>query len=182
MLPLRYARLSPQEMQRVIEGKGSLLLAETSGLPPVEGQTFAAASRPTEQEALVFQYLQLLDAKLNWIIERLGDEKLNLAAQGETIELGAGGLRFATTEPPPVGALLRMQLQLPLTAAPSVHFLAEVLRVEPERGEEQQGDRAAVAVRFTEIEESERERIIQFIFERERQELRRRRQPDGQGV
>ena len=175
VLPLCYSRLTPEQTRLVEAGKGGLLLSNSASVLPLESLNSALTGRASEQEALVLQYLQTLDAKLNWLIERLGDEDKGLAGQGETLDLGGNGLCFVTPESLPVGTLLRIKLKLSSTALP-VEFLAKVLRVEPRSNSGSKGSRFSVAVRFIEIGDLQREQIIQFIFGQERQELRRRKE------
>ena len=174
-LPLYYARLTTEETQLVEAGKGDLLLSNSASTFPLELPNSTLAGRASEQEALVLQYLQLLDAKLNWLIERFGDEEKDLTDQVQTLDLGGNGLCFLTAAPMPIGTLLRMKLKLSSTALP-VYFLAKVLRVERRANGQCDGPSFSVAVRFIEIGDVQREQIIQFIFGQKRQELRRRKE------
>jgi hypothetical protein len=173
-LPLHYVRLTPEETRLVQAGKGGLLLANSASTLPLELLNSAPTSRTFEQEALVLNYLQILDAKLNWLIERLGDEDTGLTGQGETLDLGGNGLCFVTAEFLPVGTMLRIKLKLSPTPFP-VDLLAKVLRVEPRASSSSEGSRFSVAVQFIEIGDVQREQVIQFIFGQERQALRRRK-------
>jgi hypothetical protein len=174
-LPLCYARLTTEETELVEAGKGDLLLGNSASTLPLELPNSALAGRASEQEALMLQYLQLLDAKLNWLIERFGDEEKDLTDHGETLDLGGNGLCFVTAASMPIGTLLRMKLKLSSTALP-VYLLAKVLRVEPRTNGKCEGPSYSVAVRFVHIGDVQREQIIQFIFGQKRQELRRRKE------
>jgi len=175
VLPLCYSRLTPEQARLVEAGKGGLLLSNSASMLPLELLNSALTGRASDQEALVLRYLQILDAKLNWLIERLGDEDKGLEGQGETLDLGGNGFCFVTGESLPVGALLRIKLKLSSTALP-VESLGKVLRVEPRINSGFEDSRFSVAVRFVEIGDLQREQIIQFIFGQERQELRRRKE------
>lgn len=172
VLPICYSRLTPEQTRMVEAGKGGLLLSDSASTLPLKLLNSALTNVASEQDALVHQYLQILDAKLNWLIERLGDEDKKLAGRGETLDLGGNGLCFVTAESLPVGTLLRIKLKLSSTALP-VESLGKVLRVEPRINSGFEDSRFSVAVRFVEIGDLQREQIIQFIFGQERQELRR---------
>jgi PilZ domain len=175
VLPLRFSPLSAEEEELARSGKGDLLVADTGlSFPPV-WQGGPSESWPPEQESQILHYLQLLDVKLNWIIRRLGDEETTVEARGETIDLGGNGIRFATQEPVPVGRLLRIRLQLPPLAPLFVTLIVRVLRVETLGTNFPTHLTHSIAGEFVGIEETQREQIIQFIFSREREELRRRR-------
>ena len=176
VLSVRFAPLTPEETQLVEAGKGGLLLSNSSSIVPFKLLNATPTSRASDQEALMHHYFQILDAKLNWLIERFADEDKELTGRGETLDIGGDGLCFVTSESLVVGTLLRMKLKLSSTPLP-VDFLAEVLRVEPRRTNgSSESSRSSVAVRFIEIWDVQREQIIQYIFGQERQELRRRKE------
>ena len=174
VLPIRFAKLTAEEKQLVETGKGGLLLANSTSILPLELMDSAPASRTSEQDPQVFHHLQVIDAKLNWLIERLGDEDKGLTSQGETLDIGGNGLCFLTFETLAVRTLLRIKLKLSSTSL-SVELVAKVLRVEPRTNESGEGSKFAIAVRFVEIGDVQREQIIKFIFDQERQVLRRRK-------
>jgi len=175
VLPLRFSPLSAEDEELARCGKGNLLVADSGVSLPSVWQGGQSENWPPEQEAQILHYLQLLDTKLNWIIRRLGDEETTVEAHGETIDLGGNGIRFAAPEPVPVGSLLRIRLQLPPLAPLSVTLIVRVLRVETRTSHAHSTFTCAIAGEFVGIEEMQREQIIQFIFSREREELRRRR-------
>ena len=180
VLPLRFSPLSAEEEELVRSGKGNL--ADTGLSFPLIWQGGPSESWPPEQESQILHYLQLLDVKLSWLIRRLGDEETTVEAHGETIDLGGNGIRFAAPEPVPVGSLLRIRLQLPPLAPLAVTLIVRVLRVETLATNSPNHLTHSIAGEFVGIEETQREQIIQFIFTREREELRRRhegRTPDG---
>ena len=174
VLPLRFSQLSAEEEELARSGKADFLAADTGPLFPPVWQGSPSENWPPEQESQVLHYLQLLDAKLNWIIRRLGDEETTVGAYGETIDLGGNGIRFAAREAVPVGSLLRIRLQLPPFAPLSITLIVRVLRVETLASDFPNNFTHSVAGEFVGIEETQREQIIQFIFSREREELRRR--------
>jgi hypothetical protein len=174
VLPIRYARLTAEEKQLVETGEGGLLLANSTSILPLELIDSASASRASEQDTQLFHHLQVIDAKLNWLIERLGDEDKGLTSQGETLDIGGNGLCFLISETLAVGTLLRIKLKLSSTSLP-VELVAKVLRVEPRTDGSGESSKFAIAVRFVEIGDVQREQIIKFIFDKERQALRRRK-------
>ena len=176
VLPLRYTPLTPEESELVVEGKGSTLLETAVPAFAMQLQGSPSDLHSTDQESVVLQYLRLLDAKLNWIIEHLTADEEPLAAQAETINLGGNGLCFAAAEDMSVGALLRIKLQLNLIVPQWIDFIAEVVRVDRRPNNQLEVAGFAIAAKIVEIEEEQREKIFQFIFGKERQELRRRKE------
>lgn len=176
VLPLRYAPLTPEESELVAEGRGSTLLERAVSTVATELQSSPSDLYSTEQESIVLQYIRLLDAKLNWIIQHLTADEESLTAQAETINLGGNGLCFAAAEELSVGALLRIKLQLNLIVPQWIDFIAEVVRVDRRPNSQSEVAGFAIAAKIVAIEEEQRERIFQFIFNKERQELRRRKE------
>ena len=174
VLPIRYTRLTAEEKQLVEAGKGGLLLTNATSSLPFELIDSAPASRASNQDNLLLHHLQVIDAKLNWLIERLGDENKGLTSHGETLDIGGNGLCFLTSEALAVGTLLRIKLKLS-SAALSVELLAKVLRVEPRTNGSDEGSKFAIAVRFVEIGNVQREQVTNFILDKERQTLRRKK-------
>ena len=129
VLPISYTTLTADEKQLVAAGKGGLLLTNSTSILPFELIDSAPGSRASDQDNLLLRHIQVIDAKLNWLIERLGDENKGLTSQGETLDIGGNGLCFLTSETLAVGTLLRIKLKLS-SAALSVELLAKVLRVE----------------------------------------------------
>ena len=144
VLPISYTTLTADEKQLVAAGKGGLLLTNSTSILPFKLIDSAPGSRASDQDNLLLRHIQVIDAKLNWLIERLGDENKGLTSQGETLDIGGNGLCFLTSEALAMGTLLRIKLKLSSTAL-SVELLAKVLRVEPRvNGSDYLLDRARV--------------------------------------
>ncbi len=174
VLPIHYARLTAKEKQLVEAGKGGLLLTNSTSILPLDLIDLAPASRASDQDILVLHRLQVIDAKHNRLIKRLGGEDKGLTSKGETLDIGGNGLCFLTSEALALGTLLRIKLKLSSTAL-SVELLAKVLRVEPRVNVSGECSNFAIAVRFVEIGDVQREQIIRFILDKKRQVLRHRK-------
>ncbi|MBW1980178.1 MAG: PilZ domain-containing protein [Deltaproteobacteria bacterium] len=179
-LPVRYTPLSAHETELVNEGKANLIFGDSAPVPLSELSLPSLVEHQTDEEVMVLRYLQVLDAKLNWIIEQLqGDDKV-FTVEGQTIDIGGNGLCFRTSTCLPVGSFLKLRLRLPATMPVSVNLLAEVLRVDHSAAHSGSQEGYVVAVRFLALQEEQREQIIQFIFGHERRELRRRKENSRQ--
>jgi len=87
------------------------------------------------------------------------------------VNISGAGLRFRSSQPFRPGQILALALLLPLEVPVLVRALGRVVRTHPARGGVQE-----VAVEFTQIREEDRERLVRYVFELEREALRRRRE------
>ena len=116
--------------------------------------------------------LQHLDRKLDLILQTLGQQKSaqEHRYQGEVTNISGSGLRLVTTAKVPADTLLEMSLQLP--ALPTgVDMVAQAVRVGAS------GDPrfpVEVGANYVVLHELDRERIIRYVFEVQRSDLKRR--------
>jgi hypothetical protein len=172
-LPISWEVLDENEASVVKKGLGSSLLRKESCPSPVD--EFLAQALPGSQEERLFRCIQLLNNKLDFIIERLltGLDK-DSGPLDDVVEISGSGLKFTTEESIKEGRFLRMNLVMPETFHYRMEFVAEVLRVEKYRS------RFLVASRIVAIDEDTRDAIIQTVFKKQRQEIRMER--DSQNI
>jgi hypothetical protein len=84
-------------------------------------------------------------------------------------DISGSGLRFVTDTEHNKGDVLRFIISLPNATRP-VSAVGKVLRSDMEMGRK---GMSSVACEFTDIQESDREAIIQFVFQAQRQKLKR---------
>lgn len=103
---------------------------------------------------------------------KIADEKDNSVHEGLTIDISAGGLLFTTiTTTAPVSDGNNLQIELYLGESEVLCSPAKVMRVFKD---EEDGPRInRVAVEFIDISEVQRDRIFKFIFEKQREWLRK---------
>ncbi|MEW6045943.1 MAG: flagellar brake protein [Bacillota bacterium] len=104
---------------------------------------------------------------VRWRPTRRADRQVLRWVETESRDLGGGGLVIWATHPPGVGQLLSVAIELPES---TVEAVAEVVRVQA-LGEDQGGG-FGVALKFVEIAEPDRDRIIRFVLRRQA-EMRR---------
>lgn len=121
----------------------------------------------------ILQALRALDDKLTAILNLLNERSL---AEDFPIpvlihDISGAGLRMSSPHPFTVG--MRVEIVVVLNAFPLqlAGTMGAIVRQDDVEGT------PLWAVEFTEIRESEREKIIQFVFQEERQNLRAHRQP-----
>jgi hypothetical protein len=127
-----------------------------------------------EQEKPLLKVLSWLDFKLDLVLYHLRskDKEKLFPYQGTTTKISGSG--FGLAEPCEIepGGRLLVSIVLPDAPWRPVVALCEVVRTEDA------GSGATSAIRFVEITDTDRERIIRFTFKKQRQELSRRAEED----
>jgi len=164
-VPVRWRVLTPEEVRRVKQGQGHTLYSK-SGIPsPID--EFVEEATPGSQEERLYRCLQLLNNKLDFVIEQIfHHSSATPPSRDDVIDMSASGLKFTCREHLQKGALLKMDLVMPGTFQFQMELLAEVVRVEAKEGG------YIVAVRIVEIDEGSRESIVKTVFEKQRMDIR----------
>lgn len=88
---------------------------------------------------------------------------------GETIDISGGGLLISTAEPVQKGQIFEIELMLP--ERKSIFCRARVVRIL--EAAVKPGDKNKVALEYCEISENQRDKIIKFIFTKQRELIRK---------
>jgi len=130
------------------------------------------------QESLrpLLTVLRWLDFKLDLLLHHMRNREQATFFPGRDTTTDLSGSGFGVVEPLGVEPGTRILISLALPDEPSrpVFALGEVVRA----SQENQSQGAAAAVRFLEIAESDRERVIRFTFTQQRRLLAQRNQGD----
>lgn len=115
-------------------------------------------------------WLILLNSKLDHILNALAIDQDEFGCLSKkTHNIGGGGLSFLSPEAYREGDVLEIKLLLESSNPMAAYFYGKVVNIVP------QADEFLVSVEFISIDESIREEIIKFVFEREREVLREKR-------
>jgi hypothetical protein len=153
-------RLVPDEERRLVKSRisGEVVLADFQQMPPLE-------HHPQRE------WMNLLNAKLDTIIETL-----TLQSEGfhslpfKFVTLSGSGMSFSSQQGFSPGDPLEIKMMLTLHKPAALYLYGEVVKVQ------RQTSGYFIAVCFKQIDDSIRDRIIQFAFETEREMLRERRE------
>lgn len=128
--------------------------------------------RQAEQEAAVIaQLIETLDRKLDRVIEVLMMHELgSRSPEPVTVDIGADGMGFGTTQAFEVGQALDIRLMMPSTGL-GLHTFAQVVRC----GESTKHDGFNVGVRFQFLRSSDRELLGQHLLQRQSMLLEERK-------
>lgn len=162
-LPLR-VRLVPREERQGVRSRCSHEFMGTS-FPPL----------PDLDDSVLSASIRTLNAKLDAILNALRLQQQDQPApETSPVNISGSGLRFYSAEPFKGGDLLEIGLVLPSQPEVMWFVYGEVVR-----SQAASCARHNICVSFTVIDEDIREKILKFVFERQRELIRkqRRQQP-----
>ena len=154
-IPLEYRRVNDEEREQIKSRiSGEVMLANFKLMPPLENHP-------------QMECLNLLNKKLDTIIQMMA-----LQSEGfhslpfKFVSLSGSGMQFSSQQYFSLGDILEFKMILTHYQPAAIYVYGEVVRV----GSQTSG--YFINVRFTEIADTIRDKIIHFIFETERKMLR----------
>jgi hypothetical protein len=165
LIPVRWKLLDNAEIDLVKNGLGITLLSQSRFKSPME-EIKEDTPIGTDDDH-IHHSLQLLNNKLDLIINMLLSQSEATSAKDSILDMSASGLKFKTAEHIDSGVYLKMNLIIPGTPPFHMDLIAETLRNEKaETG-------YVIASKIICIDDDARDFIIKMIFQRERVEIRR---------
>jgi c-di-GMP-binding flagellar brake protein YcgR len=154
-IPLEYRRINNEEKEQIKSRiSGEVMLANFNLMPPLENHP-------------QMECFNILNKKLDTIIQMMALESEGFhSLPFKFVSLSGNGLQFSSQQLFSLGNILEFKMILTLYQPAAIYVYGEVVRV----GRQSSG--YFVNVRFTEIADSIRDKIIHFIFETEREMLR----------
>lgn len=124
----------------------------------------------------IARFLVEMDRKLDAVLTHLQRESIveNFPHEGLILELSGGGLVLESFHPLTPGDFMELLILPDDYQQRPISVMAEVTRKSPEGHEVAEGH-TAYSVRYTCISEEDREQVIQFVFQEERRQIRRRK-------
>ena len=167
-VPVRWKILTDDEIELVKKGMGNSLFRQ-SGIPsPIE--TFLEETTKGSKGEQYFLALQLLNNKLDFIIDNLLSCSSNKPDCHDVItEISASGLKFSSKEKLEEGTLLKMELIMPGIVQYNMELITEIIRSIAEN------NKYANAARITHIKEDARDSIVKLIFQKQRMDIRNKK-------
>ena len=166
LIPVKWRVLNREETELVEKGLGHSLFKK-DGLPNPIDELLEQVT-PGSNEEQIFRSLQLLNNKLDFIIEQILSESAeSMPGRDDLIEISASGLKFGTREKVDVGEFLKMSLFMPGTIQYQIELVASTVRVEAfENG-------SIIAARIVHIDNDARDSIVKTVFQKQRSDIRR---------
>jgi PilZ domain len=127
---------------------------------------------PEPEDKVLAECLHILNAKLDTILKILAfqNSECNTLCLRQ-INISAGGLCVSTNESFETGSIVEIRLMLPSAPYVVYYVYGEVVK------SELVGDIFENSIMYTEIDEDIREQIAKYVFERQREILRKKRRP-----
>ncbi|MFZ2447328.1 MAG: PilZ domain-containing protein [Syntrophobacteraceae bacterium] len=125
---------------------------------------------PEPQDRVIAECLRILNTKLDTIIRMLAFQTRDYSSlRLEEVNISAGGLSTSTRETFECGDLVEIRFMLPTASYVIFYVYGKVVKSEPEC------DSHRIWIYFTLIDEDIREQIVKYVFERQREILRKQR-------
>lgn len=123
------------------------------------------------------RFLIHLDKKLDLVISLLSDSisRKDYQHKGQAVDVSESGFRLYSPINLAPGAVLEMGLALPSQPFRTMDILGEVVWEQSPNGFDSPLAQKTVGVTFRDILEVDREEIVHYIFQKQREELRRRK-------
>jgi len=142
--------------------------------PKVNGNKKSKAREKPEEEALL-AFLGMLDRKLSMIVDLLTKARVDemYTRRYVELEISGSGFSFVSDVPLDEAGYAEFRLVLPVFPYPKIPVLCRVVRsVKRERNCHVEW---VLACKFLTINDSDRDLLIQYIFAREREQIRSRK-------
>ena len=107
-----------------------------------------------------------------------GDDEQDVAASGECIDISGSGVNLRVSEKIHEEDLLELTIEPPINPPIQIILLAKPTRICPSKDKE--NNDFEVSLTFTAINEDDREELIKYIFQRQRELLYTRKKSDEQ--
>jgi hypothetical protein len=122
-----------------------------------------------EENPRLYELLFDISQKLNILINHMDGKSGFKIPEAKEVNISGGGMRFSCQDRFQVGDMLMLKTFLP-TYAHIINLKCEVVRAV-----ELEGGGSEVSVKYVDMDEATREKIIRYIFSKQRRHLRNER-------
>jgi hypothetical protein len=130
---------------------------------------------PEGQDQL-YSYMQLINRKLDMIIEMLGKSQVpaSYVSVHTDVSMSGSGIQLVCTPPLSEGEFVELKIIVPVFPYPKITCLCQVVRTEQGTDGTLSGQKTAL--KFMAINEKDQDILINYIFLKERQHLREKKE------
>lgn len=179
---IKYEVITDEEFQEGLEHRKTRLGESDSAqalLVDIDARLSEAMFRLNGESDQMGKCITLLNDKLNVIVEQLPGLRQSKAALAssmpQTCDVGADGIVFPSAEPLEAGTKLSVQMLLASDNRYIESFCRVVRMTDTPVGNDPQTFPFGIAIEFQGMKQSQREMLIQHMFNRESETLRMRR-------
>jgi c-di-GMP-binding flagellar brake protein YcgR len=159
--------------RREYDRKQSVKRLLSSARYPHQGQLEASDADFSDTALSDFTaFLIQINEKLDRVLDIIGTDKPDpkLVDIKETLNISGSGVSLLLRQPVEVGQLLDLSLSLPNFPLGVLKTQGEVIRILPQQGENE--DLFEAGIRFLNLTEEEREKLVGFTFSQQRRNIR----------
>lgn len=129
-----------------------------------------------DEDDHLYSYMQIINRKLDMIIGMLGKSQAseNYVAVHTDVSVSGSGIQFACSPPLTEGEFAELKIIIPVFPYPKITCLCQVVRTEKETGDVASGQKTAF--KFVVINEKDQDILINYVFLKERQYLRQKKE------
>ncbi len=147
-------------------------LQQSDFMPDSESDTSSRSFRsPSFERNELYEFLEVLDRKLNIILELLLKKDERFYNEYTDVNISGAGLKYLSEKEVPEGAYVDLRIVLPFFPNPRIAAVGMVVRSSLTSAEEGK-DAWETAIKFIAISERHRDVLINYIFAKEREQLR----------
>jgi hypothetical protein len=186
-LPFEYTLLEKDEFEKIekdyiAKTKAINKMMDTSTTPVLRDIIDKIEEKEvvSDIDSVLMSMLINLDKKLDLIIDLLdqkGERKKRLKEKTKKISLSGGGIKILTDNEFKRGDILELRIDLPLIPPVAIPALGEVARSE-KTGDKEGGFKTAI--KFKVIQEEDRDKIIHYVFQKQRELLRAKKEEQSE--
>jgi c-di-GMP-binding flagellar brake protein YcgR len=156
----------PVQITRVAESDRESVISHSSFESALTGHQ----EMPEPDDKVISECLRILNSKLDNIIQMLASQKKEYERLPlRQINISAGGLRTCVESRLALKDFVEVRMMLPTAPFMVFYVYGVVVKVE------QTTANCRISVEFTEIDDDIREQIVKYVFERQREILRKKR-------
>ncbi len=173
-IPLEFRSISREEF---IKLQDAIRYNSTQVVDRLHELYFIEARGETQEESdHILSYMQMINRKLDLIIEVLGKSQVseNYATVHTEVSISGSGVQFFCETPLPEGEFVELKIIVPVFPYPKITCLSQVVRAEKETRGNASGQRTAL--KFVVINEKDQDILVNYIFLKERQHLRQKKE------
>lgn len=172
-LPVEFRQISREEFLTL---QDKIRYNSTQVVDRIHELYFLDVRDPRSENEQLHGYMQMINRKLDMIIEILGKsgsvERYNTV--NTDVNISGAGIQFLCSAPLTEGDFIELKIIIPVFPYPKITCLCQVLRVEQvsEGGRQEK----MAAFKFMVINEKDQDILINYIFLKEREYLRQKKE------
>jgi len=172
-LPIEFRRINPEDFDRL---KDVIRYNSTQAIDKINEIYFLEGSESRDESEQMRNCIQIINKKLDMIIDHLHRSQCGEAYQSMqvNISISGAGVQFECDTDLGEGDYMELKIVIPIFPYPKISSLCEVVRTR--KLEDIASNRYRIALKFLAINEKDRDLLINYVFVKEREYLRQKKE------